>query len=458
MTQTDMNDLVHRSELSDGVRALLDPRNVVILGASDKPGNWAQRVWRNLQRYKFPRAIYPLNPGRDEVWGTRCYRSYAELPERPDHIVMLIPASFVPDALIEASRAGARSATIMTAGFGELRDPKAEALSERLQQAIAQTGLAVSGPNCLGNLNARAGLVTMPDDRAQHLAVGPVAIVSQSGGIAMAIKRTLEERGIDTGLLVTSGNEAGLGTADYIAYYASHPDVRVIVSYLEAVHDTAAFFQACRTAHAAGKPVVIAKLGASNEGRAAALAHTGALAGSMEAFDAVMGPAGAIRVRTLDDVVEVVEYFVHARLPSGRNLGGITFSGALRGLLLDAASVNGLTFPPLAPQTRKRLQSLLGVGSVVGNPLDSGFAALTSHEAYVQCVEAMLHDPGIDVLLLQEELPRAAGTERKEQNLRVVHALAANNRKPIVYVSMISYALTDYSRNLHAELPGLAPD
>src|SRR6266545_3848476 len=108
-----MHNLIEASKAGVRVEALLNPRNIVILGASEKPGNWAQRVWRNLQRYKFPGPIYPLNPGRDSVWNTRCYRSYAELPEPPDHVVVLIPAALVPDALIDASRAGARSATVM---------------------------------------------------------------------------------------------------------------------------------------------------------------------------------------------------------------------------------------------------------------------------------------------------------------------------------------------------------
>ena len=74
------------------VEALLNPRNVVILGATDRPGNWAQRVWRNLKRYNYAGPIYPFNPGRDSVWETRCYRNFAELPEPPDHLVVLIPA------------------------------------------------------------------------------------------------------------------------------------------------------------------------------------------------------------------------------------------------------------------------------------------------------------------------------------------------------------------------------
>jgi acetyltransferase len=175
------------------VEALLNPKNIVILGATDKPGNWPQRVWRNLKRYNFAGAVYPFNPGREAVWDTRCYRNFAELPESPDHLVVLIPAHAVPDALLEGAKAGARSATVMTSGFDEAEN--AAELSARLKRVIAETGLAVSGPNCLGNLHAPASLMTMPDDRPQKMAPGPVAIIGQSGGIAMAIKRTLEERG-----------------------------------------------------------------------------------------------------------------------------------------------------------------------------------------------------------------------------------------------------------------------
>jgi acetyltransferase len=435
------------------VDALLNPRNVVILGASDTPGNWSQRVWRNVNRYKFPGPIYPLNPRRDQIWDTRCYRSYAELPEPPDHVVVVIPAAFVPDALLEASRAGARSATVLTAGFAESLDPAAHALSVRLKSVIAETGLAVSGPNCFGNLHARASLMTMPDDRMQRLVNGPVAIIGQSGGLAMAIKRSLEERGIDAGSVVTSGNQAGLASADYIAYYAMNDDIRVIVAYLEAVQDPDAFMAACRMARAAGKPIVLMKLGASAEGRAAALAHTGALAGAMEAFDAVAGAAGVLRVRTVDDVVETVEYVLHAPLPRGARLGAITFSGALRGLLLDAAAANGLAFVALAETTGARLAAVLGVGTIVGNPLDSGFTGLTNREGYVQCVEAMLDDPGIDLVLLQAELPRAPGMDRAEANMRAIEAIAARARKPIVQFSMGSHGLSDYSRAFRLHLP-----
>jgi acyl-CoA synthetase (NDP forming) len=437
------------------VAALLNPRNVVIVGASDAPGSWALRAFQNLRRYEFPGAVYAVNPRRDQVWNMRCYGSFAELPEPPDHVVVVIPAAQVPDTLRAAAVAGARSATVMSSGFGEAQNPAAQALAETLHKTIAETGLAVSGPNCMGNIHAPSRLMTLTDDRAHRIAEGPVAIVAQSGGLAMAIKRTLEERGIATASLVTSGNEAGLTTADYIAYYATLPFVRVIVCYLEAVKDAAHLRAACAVARNAGKPVIAVKLGASPEGRAAALAHTGAVAGSMEAFDALAASAGILRVRTLDDIVEAVEYFTHVPLPAGANLGGITFSGALRGLLLDAAAANGLTFPALAPATHKRLEAVLGVGTFIGNPLDSGFAGLGSKEVYIECVSALLDDPAIDILLLQEELPRGPGSERKEANLHAVNALASRTKKPIVHVTMISHGLNDYSRALREQLPNI---
>jgi acyl-CoA synthetase (NDP forming) len=437
------------------VEALLNPRNVVVVGASDAPGSWALRAFQNLRRYQFPGPVYPLNPRRDQVWNMRCYRSFAELPEPPDHVVVVIPAPLVRDTLRAAAAAGARSATVMSSGFGEASDAAAKALAVVLRETIAETGLAVSGPNCMGNIHAPSRLMTLTDDRPHRIAAGPVAIVAQSGGLAMAIKRTLEERGIVTASLVTSGNEAGLTTADYIAYYATLPFVRVIVCYLEAVQDPDHLRAACALSRGAGKPVVALKLGASAQGRAAALAHTGAVAGSMEEFDALAASAAILRVRTLDDIVEAVEYFTHLPLPAGANLGGITFSGALRGLLLDAAAANGLAFPALAPATCKRLEAVLGVGTSIGNPLDSGFAGLGSKDVYIECVSALLDNPAIDILLLQEELPRGPGSERKEANLHAVNALAQRTKKPILHVTMISHGLTDYSRALREQLPNI---
>jgi acetyltransferase len=344
----------------------------------------------------------------------------------------------------------------MTSGFGEAGDDAGAALERRLRDVIARTGLAMSGPNCLGNMNAFARFMTMPDDRMQRVAAGPVAIIGQSGGLAMAIKRTLEERGVDTGAVITSGNETGLTTADYIRYFAAQPAIKALVSYLESVRDAPAFLAACRTARTAGKPVVVVKLGASDHGREAALAHTGRLAGSMAAFDAIAGPAGVMRVRNLDAVVEAVEYAVHAPMPGGAGLGAITFSGGLRGMLLDAAAAHGLAFASLSASTEKKLQALLTVGTHIGNPLDAGFAALTSQDAYLKCVEILLDDPNIDLLLLQEELPRGPGTEKKEANLAAVNAIAARTKKPIAFVTMISHGLTDYARALRERLPHLA--
>jgi acyl-CoA synthetase (NDP forming) len=452
-TMTETNTaLAARAQM---VHALLNPKNVAIVGATDRPGNWAQRVWRNLAKYQFPGAVYPMNPTRDEVWDTRCYRRFADLPEAPDHLVVLAPAKGVAAVLREGAAAGARSATIMSSGFSEAPDAEGQRLGRELAQVIAEAGLAVSGPNCLGNFNAFSRFFSMTDDRPHRFRPGPVAVFGQSGGIIMAIKRTLEERGIDTGALITSGNEAGLTSGDYIAYFAGHPEIRTIVCYLESVRDPEGFFAACRLAREAGKPVVLVKLGASDAGRHAAAAHTGALAGSMQAFDAVAQENGALRCRNLDDLVEVVEFLTHAPLPKGPRPGSITFSGGMRGLLLDMAEENGLAYPDLAPQTIERLNTILGVGTIIGNPLDSGFTGLTSKDAYVQCVEALLADPNIDGLLLQEELPRGPGSERKEANLRAVNELVPRAGKPVAFVSMISYGLTDYSRDLRDSLPNL---
>lgn len=439
------------------VSALTAPRNVVIVGASDRPGSWAERVWRNLKRCGYEGAVYPVNPGRAEIWGGRCYADFRDLPEPPDHLVVLIPAAGVEAALRTGAAAGARSATIFSAGFGEAHDADGQARRRALAAVIAETGLAVSGPNCMGNICARSRLATLTEIRHASLAPGPVAMVGQSGGVMIFTQWVLEERGHGIGYVITSGNEIGLTLADYIAFFAAEPEVKIILCYVEAIADLARFKAACRAAYEAGKPVIVHKLGQSAAGREAAMAHTGSLAGSAEAFDAVADDLGVIRARSLDDAVELVEFLSRTLAPAGRRLGAITLSGAYRGLLLDAAAANNLVFPTLAPETDARLRKLLSVGSLVSNPLDGGYGVLASRETYLHCVEALDRDPNIDMLLLQEELPRAPGADRTESYLRgVEHYVAARAQKPIAFVSVLSHGHTEYSRALRAELPHLS--
>ncbi len=439
-----------------GVRALLSPRNIAIVGASDRPGTWSQRVWQSLRRVGFPGAIYPVNPRNRTVWGGEiCYPSLADLPERPDHVVIIVPGGAAVEMVTEAGRAGARSATVFAGGFGEGGDPDGRALAEALKRAIDEAGIAVSGPNCLGNLAAPHQLLTVPDDRIVGIERGPVAIVGQSGGIVMALFRTLTSRAVHSSYVITSGNEIGLTTADYVRYLADQPEVKVIALFIEAIRDAEAFKDACRHARDAGKPIVAVKIGGSEESRQAALAHTGSLAGSLDCFDAVAETLGVVRTDTLDEAVELIEYLSFAPLPRGPRLGALTFSGGLKGLMLEAAQRHGLSFPPLQPETTAQLREVLGVGTSLGNPLDGGFAVLSSNEAYFRCVELLLADDNIDVLIVQEELPPAPRTNNKIENLRRVDQMVAGGSKPVAVASMISYMFSDFTRSFRSELKHL---
>src|SRR6266700_5870018 len=251
-----------REQRVAGVSALLCPSNIAIVGASDRPGRWSGGVRRALQRSGFAGKVYPVNPRNKTVWdGEICRPSLRNLPEQPDHVVVLVPGAAAADTITEAGHAGARSATVFSSGFGEGGDPQGRALADTLTRAIEDAGIAVSGPNCNGNLAAPHRLLTIPDDRIRELHRGPAAIVGQSGGIIMALYRALAGRAIATSYALTSGNEIGLCSADYIRYLVDDPDIKVIGCFIEAIRNPDEFRSACQYARDAGKPIVAVKIG-----------------------------------------------------------------------------------------------------------------------------------------------------------------------------------------------------
>lgn len=443
------------SDVVKGIHAMLHPHNIVLVGATDKPGNYAERIWNNLVRYGFEGGLYPVNAKRETIWGVPCYKDFASLPEKPDHVLVLVPARFAVQVIRDAAAAGARSATIVTSGFSELQDEASQKLAMELQQAVRETGLAVTGPNCLGNLSAGEKLFTNIDDRIVTMEQGAVAIAGQSGAIVMAIRQALEDRGVGVSYMVTTGNETGLETPDLMRYFVEDPSIKVIVVYLEGVRNTKAFRDACKAARAASKPVIALKLGSSEGGRAAAMAHTGALAGSIETFDAIATREGVIRVRGLDELIETTECFVHAAVPKGDRLAAVTLSGGKRGMLIDAFDAEGLNFATLSPHVSSELTKMLGPGSIVGNPLDAGFAAVVDPSVYMKSIKLMIDDPDIDIVIVDAEFPKTPH-EQRERNLRIVDEMASRASKPVIYISAMSIGFSEFTKGLRKSLRHLA--
>ena len=450
---------------ADKVATLLNPASVAILGARENPSGWTARIFANLIRFEFHGPVYPVNPNHERIWGVECYPDLRSLPTVPDHLVVMRAAASVPDILREAAAMGTRSATLYATGFSEAGTDAGRAIEAELREAIEKTGLAVSGPNCLGNLSARARLLTLPDDRVQELVPGPVAMVGQSGTTTPGIARTLMDRGIDVSYVITSGNETGLITADYIRYFVTDPEVRLIFCLVEAVRRADDFLAACRMARDAGKPVVVLKMGVSEGGRRAALSHTGSLAGRVEAFDAVAGPAGIIRVESADGAVGVIEMLLHAGEPRGGNAGVLVYSGGVRGLSEDAADRHGVPLPEFAPETRTRIRELLGEGQPVSNPLDANGYLNRPLDDVLKVVDAVYNDPGVDMVVFQEDLPphEGANDANRRRAARVLATMEAidkrflgDDRKPFALISPASYDLTEFSRTARRRFPHMA--
>ncbi len=433
--------------------ALLDPRSIAIVGASPKSG-WPARIWSNLQRFHYAGKIYPVNPNYETMWGMRCYASLDELPEVVDHAIIIIPAARVVELLQQSRRTPFRSATIYSGGFGEGGDAEGLKRKEFLQAYARERGVPFCGPNCMGLVSTRSRAMLFPDVRLADIREGGLAIVSQSGGLVGSLVRAAVNWGIGLSYFVTSGNEADAELSDYLHHFLNDDRTKVVGAFIEGVRDGGKFIAAAQEALRLGKPIIALKVGRSTKGGDAAMAHTGALAGNDRVFDAVCLQNGLLRVQDLDELLNSAELFLNLNLlPSGRKTAFVTFSGGLRGLLSDLSQDAQLELSQLKPETEEELGKLLGVGSAVGNPLDTGWGGLSSQETYLKCVDLLLKDPSVDQLALQEELPHSGARPDKESNLLALAKVAEKSSKPISVFSMVTQSINDYGREFKERCP-----
>jgi acetate---CoA ligase (ADP-forming) len=379
------------------VGRLLAPRSVAIVGASPREDAIGFRVIRNLRRLGFAGAIVPVNPRYAEVAGLTCYPSLSALPEPVDAAFIAVPNVNGPALVEEAGKVGIRAVVVNASGYAD-GGPEGYALQAHLEAAAKSHGIALAGPNNMGYINVHGRTAMWTAGHFPTFRPGPVAIVSQSGSIAIALSQ--DERNLGIAYVVSAGNEAVLTAADYIAEIVKDDHVGVVLAFLEVIRDPARFIDAAAEARRRGTPIIAIKVGRSDGGRAAVSAHTGALSGEDAVYDAFFERHGIVRVADLDEMIEAATLFAsYPSPPASRRLAVVTLSGGEAALATDLGTELGLEFPPLSPPTLDRLRAAFPPFATPRNPVDA-WGLGWDPDRFRQILAALVDDPVLPTIAL----------------------------------------------------------
>ena len=391
-------------DVGRGLEAVFNPRSIALIGASDDSTKIGGRPLQFLQRYGYAGGIYPVNRRGGTVQSLPAYASVADLPETPDLAVVTAPPESVPEAIRASAARGVRAAVVISSGFSEM-GAAGQALQQQIGDIARASGMRIVGPNCLGAIGVREKSIATFSValEAGFPAAGSVGIVSQSGNLGSYAMRVAAERGAGISRLLTTGNECDVDIADAIAALALDDVTSVILCCLETCRNGPRLVRALALAREAGKPAVVLMVGVSDAGSAAAASHTGALAGSDAVFDVVLRNAGAVRVPSIEQLIEVglaISVVGVQRAPRGERVAVLTASGGFGVLLADAASAQGLTLPPLQAATRARILAAVPFASPA-NPVDMTAQVSSRPELLAEVLDAVAADDSCDALVLQ---------------------------------------------------------
>jgi acetate---CoA ligase (ADP-forming) len=387
---------------------LLRPRSVALVGASDR-SNWSNRIHDALRVIGYEGDVYLVNPKGGQAHGKPLRRSVNEIGVLPDLAFVMVPGSAVLGAVRDAAEAGVKAAVVLSSGFAELGAEGREAQQELAELCRAHQ-MVVLGPNALGFVNVNDKIALKPFPPGEPLRPGSIAVVSQSGNITVQLINMARSFDIGLSFAVSTGNEMDVSLADVVDFLAEDDSTAVIAVFAESFPDPAAFLAACRKARAAGKPVVVLKVGRSAAAARAALAHTGALVGNDAVVDAFLRAAGVIRVTSLEDLLTVADTFTHTGALDRAGLAVLTISGGTCDIAADTAEARGVELPEFAADTLDRLRAVLPGYATPQNPLDVTGAAVTDAELFGRALGIVAADPNIGVALVAQEIDFQAET------------------------------------------------
>ena len=417
--------------------SLLSPRSVAVVGASPDPHKIRGALLRLLRKNGFAGRIVPVNPSYADIGGLPCFPTIAAAGGPLDLALVAIPAAGVLAALEECAAAGVRNAVVISSGFAE--DDAAPAdLQDRVGALARRTGMRVCGPNAEGFHNEvdRVSATFSPavdrdaDDNpiALHSRIG---IVAQSGGMGFALYNRGRALGLSFSAVVTTGNEADLTAADFLAHMAEDPATAAVLLFLESVRDPAGFAAAAAAAIAAGKPVVAIKIGRSAVGKLAAASHTASMAGWGAGYDAMFRRHGIVVAAELEEALAVTAALVGNPSARGGRVAVVTVSGGAGAWSADALAAAGLDLPELGAGTQEAIRAFIPSYGAARNPVDLT-AGGAQGGGMLRAVELLSRDPAVDQVAVITSLSNPARVAIDGPGLA---ALLAERRKPVLVYS-----------------------
>ncbi|MFO8029982.1 MAG: acetate--CoA ligase family protein [Cyclonatronaceae bacterium] len=370
------------------------PGRIAVIGASSDPNKMGNNVVRNLIGFGFHGEIYPVNRHALEIAGLRCYPSVEELPEKPDLAIVIIPAPGVPGVLRDCGEAGIGHVIIQSGGFSETGD-KGRAREEELQKIAREYGIRVMGPNCIGVIDTHTPLNTtfvvgVPDR-------GDIGFVSQSGAVVVSVMDWSQSKGIGFSRIATMGNQMDVSAMETMQAVADNPNTRVLTTYIEGISDGRKFLDVAREI-SLKKPFLALKGGQSEKGADAVTSHTGALSGSMEAWEAAFRKSGVLQVNNMQEMFDQARALAWQPLPAGKRVAILTNAGGFGILAVDALLQHGLEMAPLTDQTKAWLRERIPPAGSVNNPVD--VVAGTGPATYALVLDALLADETVDAVIV----------------------------------------------------------
>ena len=384
----------------DAISRLLQPRSVAIIGASADPTKTAGRPVAYLQKHGYAGQILPVNPKADRIGDLPCYADIASLPVVPDVAIVLLGAERAHLAVRDLAARGTAAAIVLASGYTETGEDGAR----RQRQLIEAAGsMRILGPNTIGlvNLTDRIVLSATGALEMDHFPVGGIGVVSQSGGILGSLLSRAAARGIGLSKLIATSNEVDLELADFIDHLADDDATQVIALYVETVRNPLKFRAAALKAARAGKPVVAFKIGRSEAGAAAAVSHTGAMAGADRMYDALFRQTGVIRAQSFGDLLDIPVALATGRTLRGNRVAILTSTGGAGTLVSDDLGLHGFDTPAPDEATAQALRALqTGSEAVLDrNPIDVTLAGLRP-DLLRGAITALLASPSYDALTI----------------------------------------------------------